>query len=155
MTIETHKHYTETIYYEIEQTAKFCKTLGSQIFEKFELKISSDEFYILDTLLSHPEICQRDLAKLILRDRANTGRLLNSLEEKGFIKRFVDLKNNRLVKKMEVTESGEKIWNECILKIKPIFTACMDKFPQEDIEILRSALSKFRHNLEEIVDLQI
>lgn len=155
MTIETHKHYTETVYYELEQTAKFCKTLGVQIFEKFKFEISPDEFCILDTLQMHPEICQRDLAKLILRDRANTGRLVNSLEEKGYIKRFVDLKNNRLVKKLTVTKSGEEIWNNCIIKMTPVFSDCMNKFSREDIDTLRSALYKFRQTLEEVVDLQI
>ena len=57
-----------------------------QIFQKLDLPISLDEFVILDILIDNEEICQRDLAKLILKDRPCTGRLLNSLEEKGFIK---------------------------------------------------------------------
>ena len=79
------EHYTDSIYYQLEQTAKYCKYLGMQIFQKLDLPISLDEFVILDILIDNEEICQRDLAKLILKDRPCTGRLLNSLEEKGFI----------------------------------------------------------------------
>ena len=108
------EHYTDSIYYQLEQTAKYCKYLGMQIFQKLDLPISLDEFVILDILIDNEEICQRDLAKLILKDRPCTGRLLNSLEEKGFIERFDDTKNNRLVKKMKfilnIFKDGEVVF---------------------------------------------
>ena len=61
-------HYINTIYYKIEQAAKYCKQLGTQIFEKLQLPMTLDEFTTLDTISIYGEICQRDLAKLILKD---------------------------------------------------------------------------------------
>ena len=80
-----YEHFIDSIYYQLEQTAKYCRSLGMQLFQKLDLPINLDEFVVLDTLLGHEGICQRDLAKLILKDRPSTGRLLNSLEEKGYI----------------------------------------------------------------------
>ena len=61
--------------------------LGQQIFEQYNAGITIDEFAILDICNSNEELCQRDLAKLILRDRANTGKFLDSLENKNLINR--------------------------------------------------------------------
>lgn len=149
------EHYIDSIYYQLEQTAKYCKYLGMQIFSKLDLPINLDEFVVLDTLLGHEGICQRDLAKLILKDRPCTGRLLNSLEEKGFIERFVDTKNNRLVKKMKLTPIGIKTTQDVTNVIKDY----MDKLPKvlsdkDKIELINS-IKKFRESLEKEVEMKI
>ena len=149
------EHYIDSIYYQLEQTAKYCKYLGMQIFSKLDLPINLDEFVVLDTLLGHEGICQRDLAKLILKDRPCTGRLLNSLEEKGFIERFVDTKNNRLVKKMKLTPIGIKTTQDVTNVIKDY----MDKLPkvlsdEDKIELINS-IKKFRESLEKEVEMKI
>ena len=95
-------HYTDSIHYELEQTSRLMKKLTNQLFEKLGIDLTIDEYSALDTVSVNAGICQRDLAKLILKDRANTGRILNTLEQKGFITRFIDTKNNRLVKKMGI-----------------------------------------------------
>lgn len=154
-TLEDVKNYTESIYYELQQTAKFCKTLGVQLFEKIQLGITSEEYSILDTLMCNENICQRDLAKLILRDRANTGRILKSLERKKLIKRFVDIKNNRLVRKMEITNSGKNLWQEATTKIRPIIAECVEKVSRHEIENLRKSLKKMREKLSDMVEFQI
>ena len=65
MKLKQDKHYINTIYYKIEQTAKYCRYLGNQVFQKLNLPITLDEFATLDTIKIYGEICQRDLAKLI------------------------------------------------------------------------------------------
>ena len=103
------KHYTNTLYYDLELTAIYCRMLGSQLIEKIYPNMNDYELRALDAIYCHPKICQRDLAKLILKDRANTGRIVDSLERKGFIKRYNDTKNKRLVKKLEITEEGTQV----------------------------------------------
>ena len=80
MTSKT-KHFTDTIFYQIELTARYTKMLGMQLFGKLGVGLTIEEFSALDTISANKELCQRDLAKLILKDRANTGKLLDSLEE--------------------------------------------------------------------------
>ncbi len=156
MTEELRKHYTDTIYYDIELTARVMKLLGVQIFDRLALGLSPEEHAALDTIFCHPGICQRDLAKLILKDRANTGRILNSLEEKKFITRVVDIKNNRLIKKMIITDEGNKKLSETNQKIKSYLqnnVSC--DFSQEEIDKLQEALRIFRKHLEELVNMNI
>ncbi|MBQ2611666.1 hypothetical protein IJF81_04660 [bacterium] len=149
------KHYTESIYYEILQTAKFCKTLGVQVFDKFNLGISIEEYSALDTILINDNICQRDLAKLILKDRANTGRLLDSLDKKKLIKRHVDLKNNRLVRRIKITEKGKKVLQDITIKVSPLYEKCVEKINQSQIETLRTLMKTMRNQLSEVVEIQI
>ena len=73
------------------------KLAAANMFNKLKLNIGVEEYGALDVISCNEGICQRDLAKIILKDRANTGRIVNTLEEKGFITRSADTKNNRLV----------------------------------------------------------
>ena len=149
------EHYIEYIYYQLEQTARYCRYLGSQIFQKLEMPVSMDEFTTMDTISLNDGICQRELAKLILKDRANTGRILNSLEEKGYIERFVDTKNNRLVRKMRLTPEGREI----TAKVSKILREYIEKLPKvlsenDKFEIIKS-LKRFREGLEQEVEMKI
>lgn len=149
------KHFINSIYYQLEQTAKYCKYLGNQLFEKLNLPIPLDEFVILDTVSIHGEICQRDLAKLILKDRPTTGRLLNSLEEKGLIKRFTDTKNNRLVRKTKLTAKGEKLLEEMTKVLKDYFAGLPEILSGEKVVELKQRISEFREGLEKEVEMKI
>ena len=149
------EHFIDSIYYQLEQTAKYCRYLGMQLFKKLNLPINLDEFVVLDTLLGHEGICQRDLAKLILKDRPSTGRLLNSLEEKGYIERFVDTKNNRLVRKMKLTPLGLKTTQEVTTIIRNYIEKLPKVLPDEDKMELMNSIKKFREGLEKEVEMKI
>ena len=149
------EHYIDTIYYQLEQTARYCRYLGSQIFQKLNMPVSMDEFVTMDTISLNDGMCQRELAKLILKDRANTGRILNSLEEKGYIERFVDTKNNRLVRKMRLTPEGREITT----KVSKVLREYIEKLPKvlsenDKFEIMES-LKRFREGLEQEVEMKI
>lgn len=148
-------HYTDSIHYELEQTSRMMKMLTNQLFSKLDISISLDEYIALDTVSVNAGICQRDLAKLILKDRANTGRILNELEQKGFITRFIDTKKNRLVKKLGITENGLKELNEVNVKIKAYLSGVTQKLPPEDVDKVRDILRAFRLELEKIVETNI
>ena len=149
------EHYIESIYYQLEQTARYCRYLGSQIFQKLDMPVSMDEFVTMDTISLNDGMCQRELAKLILKDRANTGRILNSLEEKGYIERFVDTKNNRLVRKMRLTPEGREITT----KVSKVLREYIEKLPKvlsknDKFEIMES-LKRFREGLQQEVEMKI
>ncbi len=148
-------HYTDSIHYELAQTSRLMKMLGKQLFEKMEIDITTDEYAALDTISINAGICQRDLAKLIIKDRANTGRILDTLEQKGFITRFIDTKNNRLVKKIGITENGYKELNSINKKIRHHFENVTRKLSDENYDRVFCALKDFRLELEQLVETNI
>ena len=134
---------------------RLMRKLQLQMFQKLGFDISLDEYAALDIISINAGVCQRDLAKLLLKDRANTGRILDSLEEKGLVTRFIDTKNNRLVKKMGITEKGYKKLNEITKKIEVHVSNFAGKFSHSDIEKMHDMLRNFRAHLEEVVEMNI
>lgn len=155
MKLRKDKHYINSIYYKIEQTAKYCKYLGNQVFQKLNMPVTLEEFSTLDTISLYGEICQRDLAKLILKDRPSTGRILGSLEEKGYINRFADTKNNRLVRKTKLTQKGTEILNTASQVLRGYVDNLPDFLSQDDIKMLEESIQKFKKGLEQEVEMNI
>lgn len=153
--IKLENHFTDSIFYEIELTAKYCKMLGAQIFEDIDAGVSVEEFSTLDTLLCNPEICQRDLAKLILKDRANTGKILDSLEQKGFIERQLSVKNNRPVKISKLTPKGRAKVIEISEVVKPHTEMIKSKILNSDLKQLKTMLQEFRDVLDSSLEIKI
>lgn len=148
-------HFQNSVLFEIEQISKYVHELAKEFFKENNILISHEEFRTLDVLYCNPECCQRDLAKLILRDRIYTGRLINSLEKKGLIERRNDTKGKRLVKRMTITEKGIECYNSTIKAIQPQFKKLEEKFTIEQMQALRITLQRLKQNISEIVDLKI
>lgn len=129
--------------------------LGAQVFEQFNVGVSVEEYSILDTLLTEKELCQRDLAKLILKDRANTGKLLDGLEKRGLITRKLSVKNNRPVKLIEITELGVKQTEEAAARIRPHYLAFKKRIDNSDIAKVGELLTELRSILNESLKIQI
>ena len=153
--MQEERHYINSIYYQFELTAKYCKYLASQLFKKIECTLSLDEVVTLDTLAINGEMCQRDLAKIILKDRPSTGRILNSLEKRGYIERVAGTKNNRLIRKIILTEDGKIILSDITLKIKEYLQNIPRAFSTEKIEDMKSLMQGFREILKNEVELNI
>lgn len=149
------EHFTDTIFYQIELTAKYCKLLGQQVFEKYNTGISVEEFAVLDTILCSGELCQRDIAKLILKDRANTGRLLDLLENKGLISRRLSMKNNRPVKLINLTDDGREKIEYAVEKIRPHYTEVKEKIANSDLAKVKDLMKDLRIMLNDTLKIQI
>lgn len=148
-------HFTDSIFYQIELTAKYCKALGQQVFEKYNAGISIEEFSALEVLSCNPEICQRDLAKLILKDRANTGKLLDSLEKNGFVTRHLSIKKNRPVKIAKITPEGINKLNEVNEKLRPNFAFVNEQINNSDIAKVSDLLKELRRVLNDSIEKKI
>lgn len=148
-------HYTDSPSYELELTSKYSKALLVQIFNRVCVEMSPEEFAMLDTISINKGMCQRDLARLLLKDRANTGRILDSLEKKNFITRYNDTKNNRLVRKADITPEGVEILRELTERFQPLQDKVCEIISEEDLTILRASLKKVRDAISKLVDMQI
>lgn len=153
--VSKEKHFTDTIFYQIELTARYTKMLGTQLFGKLGIGLTISEFSVLDMITAHDELCQRDLAKLILIDRANTGKLLDSLEQKGYIIRELSVKNNRPVKIVKITDEGRSIYSNTYKKLAPHHKAVEEKIANSDLSKVGGLLKDLREVLEDTIDIDI
>ncbi len=149
------KHYKDSVFYSMEQAVTYLRLVSSQLFKKLNIDISVDQFIALDTINCNENVCQRDLSKLILKDRPCTTRLLESLEDKGFVKRTVGAKKNRLVKKVFVTEKGKQILEKNKVELTNSFYQFFENISEEEIETLEKILNKIKISLGNVVKLSI
>lgn len=148
--------YTDSLYYHLRITAKYMKMFGSQFFKKLGIVLDFDEFVVLDLISKNKDICLRDLAKLILKDRANTGRLANSLEEKGFVHINITKRSNRIVKMLELTDLGKTVFEESINKLTPKMNELCEKiFKGDEEEKLVALLTDFRAKMFSAMEVNI
>ena len=147
--------FSKTVFYKIDQLSIYTQMLAKNFFEIRNVDLTSDEFAALNLILNNPNICQRDLAKLLLRDRVRTGRILNSLEEKGYVKRINDTKNNRLIRRITITKTGKKLYNEQFSIMSQVMDKVLEKFPEEKMEELYETLIKLETALSEVVEFNI
>ncbi len=153
--LEPDTDFSQSVFYKISQLSIYIEKLAQNFFEIRNVDISHDEFSALNLILNHPNICQRDLAKLILRDRVRTGRILNSLEDKGYVKRTNTTKNNRLVRLVSITKAGEKFYKEQFYIMNKVMEKLLEKFPEEKMIELKGSLEKLENALSDIVEFNI
>lgn len=145
--------YNESLFFKIEEISKYIQ---EDYISKYNQKITHDEFRVLDIINYNPDICQRDLAKLALRDCVKIGRILHSLEKKGYIERFNDTKGKRLVKKMKLTENGLNFYEEMINKIEPETQKFLNQvFTNAELKKVNEYLSKLNKALASTVKLEV
>lgn len=149
------KSYTNSAYYSIRLTSRFLKVFTSQLLEKLKAGISPDEVFVLDILKNKGEMSQRDLAKLLFKDRANTGKIAMSLKNKGLIDISAEQKNNRLIKQLSLTKNGIELLNSLWEKSKPVFDKISRQFTKEEDELLQNMLLKLRTGLSSVIESQI
>ena len=147
--------YSDSLYYHLRLTARYMKTFGKQLFNSLNIDIDFDELIILDLLFHREGLIQRDLAKLLLTDRANAGRLASSLEKKDLVEIKIQKKANRLVKMILLTEFGKKTFEECVKKIAPKIEEISKMFNGDEEATLNRLLIDFRNKLSSAMEIHI
>lgn len=149
------EHFVNSIVYLMEQTTLYCKTKGAQFFENLNIGISLEQYTILDTLSFNSGICQRELSRLILKDRSFTSRLLNSLEDGGYVERRIEAKGKRLVKELYLTSKGQDIIDEYQEKLKSLFLYVFNDISEEEFSTVRAGLEKMKTCMSKHTELSL
>ena len=136
--------FEDSLFYQIKISEKFFRTLFEQFFKELNLGISAIEHLALDIISQTPNCCQRDLARIILKDRAGTGKLACSLENKGLIKIELKTKHNKPVRILSITDKGREILKKTNDITKTISQKIQKRISHNVIEETRKTLKEFR-----------
>ncbi len=143
------EHYTKSLPYELELTSRVLHEVAKCFFDDNKYPVNQDEFIILDCLYMYPEIIQIELAKLMLKGRAHTGKFLKSLEEKKLIERTPAKQDSKIVMKITVTPEGQEVYRT--------ISASLDKYIEEsnseyEIEKVKEVINMLRLIREKAVE---
>ncbi len=140
-------NFEDTLFYQIKICEKTFRTLFEHFYKDLNIGISAVESLALNIIKETPDCCQRDLARIMLKDRAGTGKLANLLQKKGLIKIELKNKNNRPVRILSITQKGEKIIKkttdireEINKKIKEKITASQMQNAKKTLQTLRKTI---------------
>ena len=95
------------------------------------------------------------LAKILIKDRSNTGKLASVLEKKGFVKTDLKTKNNRPVKILKATKKGIEIHNKIRKIINPVAEEIHSKISSKLLEQTKQNLQMFRKTVEKAIKTNI
>lgn len=135
--------YENSLIYQINSSAKYFDKLFKQFFEEINLGVTADQHLALMIVHDTKNCCQRDLARILLKDRANTGKLAKSLEDKGLIKIETTTKNNRLVKILTITKNGEKLAETSMKLFEPLKRKIEESYSEKQLNDLKNQLYEF------------
>lgn len=144
------KFYINSLPYEIELTARICHENAKRLLENCTDQISIEELSVLDTIIAKPNLSQADLARIILKGKAHTGRFLMSLEDKGFIERHVEERDGKLIKVSVVTPAGLDLYKKIINSMEPSIREIEAIISEEEVESIIKNLQKFRNSIEKV-----
>lgn len=149
------EHFVDSIVYLLEQTAVYFNTKGAQFFDQLNIGVTLDQFIAIDTLSFNQGICQQDLAKLILKDRSYTSRIVNTLEKADYIERKIEMKGKRLVKTLYLTKKGEDIIKNNQERLKNSFAKVFEDISEDEFATLRCLLEKMKDNVSKFTVIHL
>jgi len=120
----------------------------AKLFNQLELGINSNQYAILETIYKNDGFYQRELTRLILKERSMIARTLNKLESLGFIERSIGINNNRLVKKVFITQKGRNIVETNQQNLKNIFINFQTLTSDADFAVLIKLLRTLKNSLK-------
>lgn len=138
-------HYTDMLIYDVERALKKIQLELNQFILTLPPHITSEQFAVLDTVYGSGNICQQDVADILMKDKSNIKRLVGILEEKHYLTRTAGRKNNRLVNCLNITQEGRKVIDTCMPLIKQYLESRLKNVSDEEIAALKDIVNKIKN----------
>ena len=139
--------YLDCVLHLLAETARLSE-LAARNYYKDCVKsvgiLELDEFVILCYLIKNPELSQSDLSKLVYKGKAHVGKILNAMEEKGYIKRIVASHNSIMVKYNQITDEGKKLYYLSDDIFSKMAVNIFEQFSEKEIDEFSALLTKLQ-----------
>lgn len=147
--------YARTFPYLVDKASVYIRLSGASLLNELGADITLEQFITLDAISANNEVCQRDLAKILLKDRSNVTRIINILENKGLITRETTNKGKRAVKITHLTEMGQLVLDKYANIMKQDLNNLMSEFNPEELAITEKILKGIAEKISKKANIQI
>lgn len=137
----------QSLGYLIAKTNWLMKSHFGRAIRQGNLDITPEQWAVLYTVVKNPGISQTEVARICMKDKANITHILDSLEEKRYIKRISDL-NDRRIKVIMPTSAAEEILNRLIVIAEASNAKFIQGLTAAERQSLMEALRKISASLE-------
>lgn len=140
--------FIEGLPYKLAETARISELMARSYYKNYVKSILDlEEFIILSHILSNPDLSQSDLSKLVYKGKAHVGKILNDMEQKGYITRIVSTHNNMMIKRTSLTEQGKKLYDETNEAFRKLGKRVLAEFSDSEIEEFIYLLEKLQEKM--------
>ncbi len=140
--------FIEGLPYKLAETARISELMARSYYKNYVKSILDlEEFIILSQILSNPDLSQSDLSKLVYKGKAHVGKILNDMEQKGYITRIVSTHNNMMIKRTSLTEQGKKLYDETNEAFRQLGKRVLAEFSDSEIEEFIYLLEKLQEKM--------
>jgi len=113
-----------------------------------EIRLTFDQSALLFSICQHEaEVIQKDMAEFMGKDKSAILRMIDSLEDKGMLKRVVDLSDRRK-NQIQVTEKGEQTVKQFIGIESQINREILDGLTVAEVDTFYKVLRHIRNKVE-------
>ena len=128
--------------------ARVVNKLRCQIGRQLKhMDLTSEQWVVLARLREQDGLTQNELAKRILKDQANTTRILDKVERKGMVRR-VDALNDRRTYLIYLTDEGRHAIEVCNPLVQQVKEKITEVLTEDDTTALRRMLDVISRNLD-------
>jgi len=111
------------------------------------MDLTSEQWVVLARLREQDGLTQNELAKRIMKDQANTTRILDKVERKGLVRR-VDALNDRRTYLIYLTDEGRRTIELCTPLVQEVKQRVAEGLMDADVTALRRMLDVISRNLD-------
>lgn len=136
-------------------TGVLWRVMALQKYSTEGFEITPEQYLILSIIMdSGGELYQRQICEITYKDRPNVTRIINILEEKGFVKRIEDV-NKRKVYKIAVTKEGIELRKKIQPTMRELRANATQGIDEADLQNALKILEQMLKNMKDKVTLQI
>lgn len=137
----------QSLGYLVAKTNWLMKSYFGRAIRQTNLDITPEQWAVLYTVVKNPGISQTEVARICMKDKANITHIIDSLEEKHYIKRTSDL-NDRRIKIIMPTSEAVEVLNRLIVIAEASNAKFMQGLTAAERQSLMEALRKISASLE-------
>ena len=93
--------------YLVQRTARLLRVLFLKVVDTAETGVTPEMWLVLSRLLARDGQSQTEIGEALFRDRPNTSRILNGLEQRGYVVREPDPEDRRRTR-IRITDEGRE-----------------------------------------------
>ena len=110
------------------------------------LDISMDQWIVLGPIWENDGVSQKEISEYCLKDKTSVTKIIDTLEKKNLVVRVSDQLDHR-VKRVVLSNKGKELFLQAIPIMELTRDQLREGITEQDIESLRSVLTKIYNNL--------
>lgn len=138
----------------LSRIGRMSRAIAVQKFTANNCEITPEQLTVLQALIDHDGMYQRQIGAITLKDRPNITRIIKILENMELVTKKSDV-NKRRVQKIFITEKGKQVYEKVIPTALELWQDTVKGVSEEELQTALYVLNKFKVNLEKYMNIQM